>query len=117
MSQPLISVVGPCGAGKTTLVSGLRARGVNSRQTSQEHSYVRDMWRRLAQPDLLVYLDARLDTIRSRLNDPAWPAWLREQQVERLRHARLHCNLYIETDGLTPEEVLERVLAALDDCG
>jgi ribose 1,5-bisphosphokinase PhnN len=41
MSQPLISVVGPCGAGKTTLVSGLRARGINSRQTSQEHSYVR----------------------------------------------------------------------------
>ncbi len=54
--KPLIGVVGPCAAGKTTLVSGLRQAGYEVRHIAQEHSYVADMWKRLTNPDILIYL-------------------------------------------------------------
>ena len=112
-----MAVVGVCGTGKTTLVDRLRARGFNARQVSQEHSYVPDMWRRLAGPDLLVCLDASLEVVRRRLDSPNWPAWLVRNQIDRLRHARAHCDLYIHTDALTPDEVLGQVLDLLSERG
>jgi hypothetical protein len=108
MTDPRIAVVGVCASGKTILVGELRARGFDARQVAQEHSYVPDMWQRLTKPDLLIYLDASLKTIQARREDPDWPAWMLEQEVRRLRHARLHCDLYVQTDGLTPEDVLGR---------
>ncbi len=53
----LIGVVGPCGAGKSSLVAGLKAEGFLVRHIAQEHSYVPDMWKRLSNPDILIYLD------------------------------------------------------------
>jgi guanylate kinase len=35
-----VIVVGPCAAGKSSLVARLRAAGVRARSVSQEHSYV-----------------------------------------------------------------------------
>lgn len=105
-----VAVVGVCASGKTTLVNGLTAQGVNARRVLQEHSYVPDMWFRLSHSDLLIYLDAGLPTIRVRRSDPEWPAWLFEQQLWRLRHARRLCDLYLQTDRLTREEVLEAAL-------
>ena len=57
ISRLIIGVVGPCAAGKTTLVAALREMGYNVRHIAQEHSYVPYMWQRLAKPDLLIYLD------------------------------------------------------------
>ena len=54
----LIGVVGSCGAGKSTLIKGLEAQGYACRHIAQEHSYVKDMWRRITHPDLLIYLQA-----------------------------------------------------------
>jgi len=114
MADPLIAVVGVCAAGKTTLAGALRARGLDVRQVLQEHSYVPSMWQRITKPDLLVYLDASLDTVRNRKNDPEWPEWLYGEQVKRLRHARACCDLYLQTDSLTPAQVLERTLGFLE---
>ena len=110
MSGPLIAVVGVCASGKSTLVRGLQARGWNARHVVQEHSYVPDMWQRITQPDLLIYLDASLEIIRQRRRDPEMPAWLIEAERQRLRHALEHCDLYVQTDALTPDQVLERAL-------
>jgi thymidylate kinase len=110
MSGLLIAVVGVCASGKSTLVRGLQARGWNARHVVQEHSYVPDMWQRVTQPDLLIYLDANLEVIRQRRRDPEMPDWFIEAERHRLRHALEHCDLYVKTDTLTPDQVLERAL-------
>ena len=110
---PLIKVVGPCAAGKTTLTNRLRALGYNARQIAQEHSHVPDMWRRIHPPHVLIYLDARDDTILRRRPKHALPALLPRQRA-RLAHARAHADLVVQTDDLTPDEVLARVVHFLE---
>ncbi|NLE76348.1 MAG: hypothetical protein GX605_06300 [Chloroflexi bacterium] len=107
-----VAIAGPCGAGKTTLQRRLQQVGFNAVAIAQEHSHVPDMWRRVTQPDLLIYLDASLETIRQRMS-PTWESWLLDLQRQRLRHARQHCHLYLPTDGLTPEQVVERAVVFL----
>jgi hypothetical protein len=108
--HPLIAVVGVCAAGKSTLAAGLRAAGWNARQVLQEHSYVPYMWRHITNPDILIYLDCALETTRLRRHDPNFPDWIHANERHRLRHAREHCDLYIVTDELTPEQILELAL-------
>lgn len=101
----LIGVVGPCGSGKSTLISGLKEAGYSGRHIAQEHSYVPYMWKRITDPDLLVYLNASFETctLRRNLN------WRREdyhEQLHRLSHALENADLIIETDNLTPDKVL-----------
>ncbi len=114
MPAPLIAVVGVCAAGKTTLARALREQGYDARPVLQEHSYVPTMWRRITNPDILIYLAADLMTIRWRRRDPEFPVWLWEQELDRLRDARAHAHIVIETDSLTPAEVLAQTLVALD---
>ncbi|HEX2696797.1 MAG TPA: hypothetical protein VHM28_03765 [Anaerolineales bacterium] len=104
----LIGIVGPCGAGKSTLIAGLEREGFRCRHIAQEHSYVPSMWQKITNPDILIFLNASFEvcTQRRRLN------WLEADYIEqqqRLAHARQHANLIIETDSLTPEQVLGRV--------
>lgn len=113
----LIAIVGVCAAGKTTLATALRSRGYNARGILQEHSYVPAMWQRITRPDLLIYLDASLDTVRRRRQDPGFPLDLYEQECLRLRHAREHCDLYIKTDDRLPADVLACALALLAQRG
>ncbi len=111
-SALLIGVVGPCAAGKSTLIEGLQRAGLEARHIAQEHSFVPDMWRRITDPDVLIYLDVSFPVSQAR-RPMAWNrAEFAEQEV-RLSHARAHADLYIETDDLSPEQVLERVLAFL----
>lgn len=109
--KPQIAIVGPCGAGKSTLAQELRSRGLQARQIAQEHSFAPAMWQHLSKPDILVYLDASYETCsqRKKLN------WLPKEyakQIHRLQHARQHCHIYINTDNLKPEEVVDRVLSS-----
>ena len=104
-------MVGVCASGKSTLAAGLRAHGFNARQVLQEHSYVPYMWRRITNPDLLICLDCSIDTTRARRNDRTFEAWILEEERRRLEHAREHCDLYIDTDGLSPDEILAQALA------
>ena len=111
---PLIAVVGPCASGKSLLVGTLRARGYNVREVAQEHSYVPAMWQRFTQPDLLIYLDVSWEVARQRRPTNAGAKrW--DEQAHRLRHARQHAHLYIHTDELTPQQVLDRVMAFFSD--
>lgn len=112
----LIAVVGPCAAGKSCLVEGLRAYGYNAREVVQEHSYVPAMWQRITHPDLLIYLDVSWTVARGRRPradvDDVPPLWWQEQG-RRLAHARAHADLYIDTDPLSPQAVLAEAVAFL----
>ena len=112
----LIGVVGPCGAGKSTLTQALDERGYNTRHIAQEHSYVKDMWQRITDPDMLIYLHVSYEVsqARRRMN---WRESEYEEQMRRLRHAREHADLVVDTDHLTPEELVAQVLAFLDQHG
>lgn len=105
----VIGLVGPCAAGKTTISSLLKKSGIQVKQIAQEHSYVKYMWQRISHPDILIYLDVSYpNTIKRRqLN------WTLEEyniQVDRLSHARQNADLYIDTNDLSINEVLEIIL-------
>lgn len=70
------------------------------------------MWQRLTRPDLLVYLQASYDvcTQRRQLN---WAVWEYAEQLRRLAHAFEHADLRVDTDRLTPDEVLAAVVDGL----
>ena len=105
----LIGVVGPCAAGKSTLITELTPLGFRTRHIAQEHSYVKDMWQRLTNPDILVFLDASYaTTCQRRKLDWTEADW--QEQQHRLRHARENADLYLDTDKLSAEQVLERVV-------
>ncbi len=106
--EPLIGIVGPCGAGKTTLEEGLQRLGYRARAVVQEHSYVPDMWQRLTKPDLLVFLQAS-HTVCARRRQFSWTEAEWQEQQHRLRHAREHADFYLDTDALEAGQVLSQV--------
>jgi hypothetical protein len=72
------------------------------------------MWQRLSKPDILIYLD--LSYQQARIRRPhidGGPQRLVEQH-QRLSHAREHCDYYLDTSNLTPQEVRQAVLAFLE---
>jgi deoxyadenosine/deoxycytidine kinase len=103
-----IGVVGPCAAGKSTLIAGLKKLGYNSRHIAQEHSHALQMWKRISDPDVLIYLDVSYEeSMKRRKLD--WTPADHEKQQKRLEHARQNSDLYIDTDNLTIPEVLQKV--------
>jgi len=104
-----IGIVGPCAAGKSTLILGLKKYGISARHIAQEHSFAPDMWQKIAHPDLLIYLDASYDTtVQRRKMD--WSEADYIDQVARLLHARQNANMYLNTDNLSVKDVLQEVL-------
>lgn len=115
-ASPLIGVVGPCGSGKTTLITGLQPYHLNLRHIAQEHSYVPSMWQRITRPDILIFLDASYpETIRRRNLNWTYEEYL--EQHRRLGHARAHAHFYLMTDGLSPTQVINQVLSFLRSIG
>lgn len=114
MNSLVIGVVGPCGSGKTTLVNGLKKLNYQVKHIAQEHSYVATMWKKIANPDVMVYLDVSYaNTVKRR--QLRWTEHEYKIQLRRLEHARQNAHFYICTDLLTPEDVLEKVLDFLKD--
>jgi guanylate kinase len=111
-----VVVVGPDAAGKSTLVLRLQQAGYDARSCAQDHSYVPDMWRRLSRPGFLIFLDASLESI-ARRRTIAWGQDRLDALQRRLAHAREHCDLYVDTDEMTPEEVTEFAERALFAAG
>ena len=108
----LIGVVGPCGAGKTTLIEALDSLGYTTRHIAQEHSYVKDMWQRISNPDILIFLQASFPVASQRKGKTFhWNEAEYNEQQRRLAHAREHANLLIDTDNLSVQGVLDQVLA------
>jgi deoxyadenosine/deoxycytidine kinase len=116
VEPPLVGIVGPCGAGKSTLINGLKSYGITTRHIAQEHSYVGNMWQRITNPRFLIFLDASYaETIRRRqLN---WTLEEYQEQHRRLAHARAHADLYIFTDLLSPHEIVSQTLDFLKQKG
>ncbi len=112
MGRVTIGLVGPCAAGKSTLAARLKALGYRARHIAQEHSYVPYMWKRMANPDVLIFLDVSYENtlVRRKLD---WTQSEYEEQLHRLRHARQYADLIIQTDALDPEDVLNMILAFL----
>jgi cytidylate kinase len=113
---PRIAIVGPCGAGKSTLAQALQERGYQARQITQEHSFAPAMWQLITNPDVLIYLDASFP-VASQRKSLDWNSKDHREQLHRLRHAREHCHIYIQTDGLTAAQVLEKALMELKALG
>ena len=116
INRAVIGVVGVCGSGKSTLVKGLRARGIEIRHIAQEHSYVQTMWQKIGKAELLIFLDCSYpETIRRRqLN---WTEAEYQEQHRRLQNARENADLYLFTDPMTEQEVLAEVLDFLREQG
>ncbi len=106
---PVIAVLGVSASGKTTLVKGLKALGYPAFCVVQEHSLAPRLWRRRP-ADLTVVLDASYATVQRRRPGTLGPRLL-EAERRRLADAIAHCDLWLPTDGLSPDEVLARVLA------
>ena len=108
-----IALVGPCSSGKTILADVLKQAGYHVRQPAQEHSLVPDMWQRLSQPDILIYLDVDYENARQRRpHHDGGPQRVAEQH-RRLAHARRHCHYYLDSSPLSPIEVQQEVLQFL----
>ncbi len=75
-----------------------------------------DMWQKVVNPIVLVYLDVSYDVSMRRkiINMNAQEF---DEQLARLDHARQHADIYLHTDPLTPEEVLEAILTSLEERG
>src|ERR671917_782893 len=107
-----IVVVGPCAAGKSTLVAALRELGYDAHASGQEHSEIATLWQH-SQPDVLITLDADISAVRDRRGD-SWPEWLHDLQVRRLTAAARAADLAIDTTTLSTHAVVARVLAYLE---
>jgi cytidylate kinase len=107
-----IAIVGPCGAGKTTLEANLTRLGYDARAVAQEHSGVPAMWQRVTRPDVVIYLDASLATINAR-RKVNWEQRYLDEMNRRLAHARAHAHFYLDTNDLTIEQVCARVVEFL----
>lgn len=112
--KSLIGVVGPCGSGKSTLITGLERYGYACRHIAQEHSYVPSMWQKISRPDILIFLEASfpVSTARRKLT---WQKKDHDEQLRRLSHARQHASVVIGTDHLTPDQVLQKALDYLEN--
>ena len=108
-SSILIGVVGVCASGKSTLIKGLEETGYRARHIAQEHSYVKDMWKRITNPDVLVFLDVTYEkSLERRMTD--WREKDYAEQQRRLTHAREYSNFYIDTTDLSEKQVIEKVV-------
>jgi thymidylate kinase len=73
---------------------------------------VPDMWKRLTDPDILIYLDVSYQrSLQRQAMD--WTEKEFNEQLRRLQHAKEHSDIFLNTDYLTPSEVLEKVLKYL----
>ena len=107
--MPVVGLVGPCKSGKTVLKRGLVSQGYQVKHIAQEHSFVPEMWKKIANPDILIYLKVSYQTTLER-SSLSWNDEEYEEQLRRLTHARSHADLIIDTDEKTPEEILRIVM-------
>ena len=112
-----IVVVGPCASGKSTLVGSMRLRGHTVRNCAQEHSHVPQLWLKYCRADVLIYLDAGLETIGRRQGRSDWTQDRLKEQHRRLANARQHCDFYLHTDDLSREEVATKAELFLTEAG
>lgn len=70
---------------------------------------MKDMWKRITNPDVLIFLQVSYAVSQER-RPMNWTEADYAEQQRRLSHAREHADLYIDTDNLGIKEVLAQVL-------
>ena len=110
---PLIGIVGACASGKSSLIAELTRLGYNCRHIAQEHSYVPDMWQRLTNPDILVFLEVSYEITLKRKN-LNWSPHEFQVQLDRLQHARQNADIMINTDELSVNDLVIQVTHSVD---
>lgn len=108
-SELIIGIVGPCKSGKSELRSGLYENGFKSKHIAQEHSFVPKMWKKLVDPDVLVYLDVSYKNTITR-GKIKWTEKDFLKQIKRLENARDNADIFIDTNDKGIDEVLGDVL-------
>jgi deoxyadenosine/deoxycytidine kinase len=113
-SELILGIVGACGTGKSEIVTRLKERGYVVHHIAQEHSFAPGMWRKIANPDFLVYLEVSYPVTikRKRFN---WSEDEFQEQLYRLRDAREHADIRINTDKLTPDEICNLIIRNLEE--
>ncbi|MDQ3513663.1 MAG: hypothetical protein M3462_08375 [Chloroflexota bacterium] len=110
-----VVVIGPCAAGKSTLVDSLRGLGYDAVVSGQEHSDIPTLWRR-ARPSVLIALSVDVRETSHRRSRP-WPEALHDRQRERLRAAFAEATAVIDTSAMTPMSVLAATTRILREKG
>lgn len=103
-----VVVAGVCVSGKTTLVKSLRELGIDAYNVAQEHSIIKKLWNH-KNPDILIVLDVQMKTVHQRRMVP-WGEDRLAVQRKRLSDAYEHADLYIQTDDLSKDEIVQKVL-------
>ncbi len=112
-----IGIVGPCAAGKSTLIKRLSGQyNLLLRHIAQEHSYVQTMWQQITRPEWLIFLDVSYP-VSMRRKKLDWTFAEYQEEQRRLAHARQHADLYLMTDELSPDQVAAEVVKFLSDKG
>lgn len=112
----VIGIVGPSKSGKSTLKKGLEEKGYQVRHIAQEHSFAPAMWKIIANPDVLIFLDVAFDQTLIR-GQPSWIMADFQKEIKRLGHARENADLYIPTMEISSKQVLNQVLNFIDHLG
>ena len=108
-----LGIVGACGTGKSELVTRLKDRGYKVHHIAQEHSYAPRMWKQITNPDILVYLHVSYPLTLER-KAFRWTEKEYEEQLYRLRDAREHADIHIDTDKLTPDKIYHLILEKIE---
>jgi hypothetical protein len=71
------------------------------------------MWQRLTNPDVLIYLFVSYEKTLQRRN-LNWSKREYQIQIDRLKHAKEHAHILIDTDLLSPEEVSNMAIQSIN---
>lgn len=72
-----------------------------------------DMWRRITNPDILIYLEVSYETTLARKN-LNWTQAEYQTQLERLRDARKNTDILIDTNHYSAVEMVEFAMNQID---
>jgi hypothetical protein len=95
------------------MVAGLTRHGYDAYACAQEHSGVPLLWRHL-EPDVVVFLDVDLASLRKRRGNPDWSEAIYKEQLRRLQSARESAHVVVDSAEMTAEEALARAIAEIE---
>jgi hypothetical protein len=95
------------------MVAGLTRHGYDAYACAQEHSGVPLLWRHL-EPDIVVFLDVDLPSLRRRRGNPEWSEAIYREQLRRLQSARERAHVVINSAEMTAEEALALAMIEID---
>lgn len=113
-SELILGLVGACGTGKSEIVKRLKERGYVVHHIAQEHSFAPRMWKKIVNPDFLIYLEVTYPVTLKRKTFN-WSEDEFQEQLYRLRDARKHADIRINTDNKTPDEICDLIIRTLEE--